>query len=96
MTGRIKNLLIVAMEECSEIIKACSKAIRFGLDTKFDDFDDNHKTEILIEYYQLQAIIERLQKDGAIPYFNEKRIKSIKKHKIEKVQKYYEQNKNRV
>ena len=95
MIGKIKNLLIVAMEECAEIAQACSKAIRFGLETRHTEDDNFHRTEILIEYYQLQSIIERLQKDGSLPYFSEERIKNIKKSKIEKVQKYYEENKNR-
>ena len=97
MNGKTKNLLIVAMEECSEIIQACSKAIRFGLDAHHPNKDKSvtHASEILVEYYQLQAIIEKLQKDGNMPYFNSDFIKRIKRGKLRKMEKYYEENKNK-
>ena len=97
MNGKTKNLLIVAMEECSEIVQACSKAIRFGFNSHHPNKNktDTHAREILVEYYQLQAIIEKLQKDGNLPYLDNDFIKRVKKGKLVKMKKYYEENRNR-
>ena len=90
MRQKIKDLFIIAMEESAEIAQACSKAIRFGLNS-YDPKNTNktiHKDEILTEYYQLQAIIEELQFNDALPYYSYHHINKIKKNKINKINRY--------
>lgn len=96
MDSKIKNMLIVAMEESAEIAQACSKAIRFGLLGHHPNKskNQNHAHEILVEYYQLQAIIEKLQHDKLLPYYSEEYIANIKRNKLSKTKKHYEANKN--
>lgn len=84
-----ENLLFVAMEECGEIIQALSKIIRFGFNNCHPVTKQNNSKELLVEYYQLQAIIEKMQRDGKLPYLPSEEIKNIKKGKIRKMGKYY-------
>lgn len=88
MENKTKNMLIVAMEESAEITQACSKAIRFGLVSRHPSKKKTHNHEILIEYYHLQAIIEKLQNDKSLPVYTEGHIKNIKENKIAKMEKY--------
>lgn len=92
MISKIENLLMVAEEECAEVAQACSKIMRFGLDSYHPDKgeDELHVDEVMIEYYQLQSIIEELQKNKVLPVYDEERIKAIKEDKLTKVEKYYE------
>lgn len=92
MINRIDNLFIVAMEECAEVAQACSKTMRFGVDSYHPDKGENelHVDEVMIEYYQLQSMIEELQKECILPVYDEERIKAIKEDKLNKVEKYYE------
>lgn len=66
MTSK-ENTFVVAMEECSELSKELSKAMRFGLDNKCDKYPDNDTAlNILEEYYQLQAVMELLLKENKV------------------------------
>ena len=85
MDNKTKDMLIGAMEESSEVIQACSKAIRFGLDNHHPNRTETHRNEIVTEYYHLQAIIEKLQKDGMLPTYSEDHIKYIKKGKLKRM-----------
>ena len=92
---RINRVLTCLMEESAEIIQACSKSVRFGLDNhnpKTPDFTNSD--DIMIEYYQLQAIMEIAQDEGILPILTKEEIKSIKDNKKKKV-KYYENERNR-
>lgn len=87
-------LALVAMEECAEVQQALSKAIRFG----FKDYhpsrvDESNEEQMLTEFYQLTAMIEELEKQGAIKCFSEEKITKIKQDKIKKVYKYMDYSK---
>lgn len=86
-----ENLLVIASEECAEIQQAISKALRFGLDNYYGEQPTN-KMQIVTEYYQLQAMIEELQKRMILPYFTHEAIFDIKKSKMEKVNYYNEES----
>ena len=79
MTNR-ENLYIVAEEECAEIAEAISKIIRFGEREKFDPAIPSITNEknLLIEYYQLQAIMDMLMDSGYIERPTQREINSIK------------------
>jgi len=81
------------MEECSEIIKACSKAIRFKLTGHHPKVIKDHAHEIVTEFYELQSIIEYLQDINALPKLNSNEVLHIKQDKIRRIQKYYEEEK---
>lgn len=88
MDHKTKNMLTVAMEESAEIIQACSKSIRFGLSNHHPNRKTTNADEILTEFYQLQAVIEDLQRNRMLPTYNEDYIKNIKKNKLKKIEIY--------
>jgi hypothetical protein len=96
MDEEVKNLLLVAMEESAEIAQACSKAIRFGINSHHPNKSavDTHADEILTEYLQLQSIIQELQKKHILPKYTSEHAGHIKREKINKIKKFYNLNKN--
>ena len=85
---RIENLCVVAMEECAEIQQAISKSMRFGVNNYRPETVITNSDQILIEYYQLQAVMEMLIREGYIKDFESAIKEEIKKEKEEKVKKY--------
>ena len=73
---KLQELLTITMEECGELIQACSKAIRC------DDYHDNKK--LLEEVGDVYCMIELLHEYDLISWDDvEKRVK-IKKEKLKK------------
>jgi len=82
MDDRLQELLTITMEECGELIQACSKAIRC------DDYHDNKK--LLEEVGDVYCMIELLHEYDLISWSDvEKRVK-IKQEKLKKWSKLYE------
>lgn len=54
MTSK-ENLIVVAIEECSELAKALTKFMRFGVGV-----DRNNEQDIWIEYFQLKKMMQML------------------------------------
>tara|TARA_R100001463_G_scaffold19625_4_gene48234 strand:+ start:81 stop:326 length:246 start_codon:yes stop_codon:yes gene_type:complete len=76
MNDKLQELLTITMEECGELIQACSKAIRC------DDYHDNKK--LLEEVGDVYCMIELLHEYDLISWDDvEKRVK-IKKEKLKK------------
>lgn len=79
-------LMIVAMEECAEVQQALSKSLRFGLeDTHPETPELSNEKQVLIEFYQLCATIEMLQKKQILQTLPVSEIDRIKSQKIKKV-----------
>ena len=92
---RINRVLDCLMEESAEIIQACSKSIRFGLDNHNPKTPNStNSDDIMTEYYHLQAIMEIAQDEGILPILSKDQIEYIKNNKKKKV-KYYENERNR-
>ena len=78
----LQELLTITMEECGELIQACSKAIRC------DDYHDNKK--LLEEVGDVYCMIELLHEYDLISWNDiEKRVK-VKQEKLKKWSKLYE------
>jgi NTP pyrophosphatase (non-canonical NTP hydrolase) len=76
MDNKLQELLTIVMEECGELIQACSKAIRC------DDYYDNKK--LLEEVGDVYCMIELLHKYDLISWSDiEERVK-VKKKKLKK------------
>ena len=76
MDNKLQELLTIVMEECGELIQACSKAIRC------DDYYDNKK--ILEEVGDVYCMIELLHEYDLISWSDiEERVK-VKKNKLKK------------
>lgn len=86
---QFENILVTVSEECAEIAQATSKALRFGLENYHPDNPDvTNADDILYEYIQLSALIELLQKDGKLPTWEKFTVDTIKRNKINNVEKY--------
>ena len=60
MDNTLQELLTITMEECGELIQACSKAIRC------DDYHDNEK--LIEEIGDVMCMIELLQEYDLVSY----------------------------
>ena len=60
MDNALQELLTITMEECGELIQACSKAIRC------DDYHDNEK--LIEEIGDVMCMIELLQQYDLVSY----------------------------
>jgi len=82
MDNKLQELLTITMEECGELIQACSKAIRC------DNYHDNKK--LLEEVGDVYCMIELLHEYDLISWNDiEKRVK-VKQEKLKKWSKLYE------
>ena len=79
---KLQELLTITMEECGELIQACSKAIRC------DDYHDNKK--LLEEVGDVMCMLELLHEYDLISWDDvDKRVK-VKKEKLKKWSSLYE------
>ena len=58
--NRNEHLLVILAEECAEIAKETSKAIRFGMDEVMPGQALNNRQRILRELNDLWAVVEML------------------------------------
>lgn len=66
-----ENLLVTLMEECAELQQAVSKALRFGMDgSRPGSPERNNEHDIMVEYYQLVAVMEMLNNDNVLHKFS--------------------------
>ena len=66
-----ENLLVTLMEECAELQQAVSKALRFGMDgCRPGSPERNNEHDIMVEYYQLVAVMEMLNNDNVLHKFS--------------------------
>lgn len=71
------ELLVITMEECGELIQACSKMLRFG--------SKNNKNSMQQEIADVLCMIDLLKKYG---FVTEEQIEKGIKNKQEKLMKY--------
>jgi hypothetical protein len=93
--NRKEYLLTVASEECSEIAQAISKALRFGLDDCKPNTALCNSDKIMEEYYDLKAMIIRLQAEGYLPKIDKQRSEFMMAKKIAQVEAYITYSKDK-
>ena len=82
---RTEHLLVCLAEEAAEIQKAVSKALRFGLQDGYPGTDRTNARDIMLEFYDLAAIIGMLQLDSDLPNdFNQHELSHFKRDRVEK------------
>jgi len=84
---KYEHLLIILMEECAEVQKEVSKALRFGIDDNHPKTKETNKSSIERELADLLGAIELLIEYSVIerPNCN---LSIEKKYKIEKWLQY--------
>lgn len=55
-----EHLLVCLIEECAEVIKDTSKALRFGLDDSYIKSDKSNREKIEREFIELTAVHQML------------------------------------
>ncbi len=75
------DTLNILMEECSEIISACSKIIRFGPNDHAPNSNEDNITRLTKEIGDLLAVIELLG-------LNDNEMLEAKEQKLQKMKKY--------
>lgn len=86
-------LLIQLTEECSEVSKRCSKALRFGLHEVQPGQSLTNKQRIEDEVIDLLALIDILQEENIIDLTILEVPYELTRDKREKVKKYLEYSK---
>lgn len=91
----LENLLVCVGEECGEIQQEASKILRFGPNNKRPNCnkEDTNAEALLVEFYQLEALIEMLQEEQVLPIYNRTDINCIKRNKKNKVDYYVKKSK---
>lgn len=88
---KTENLLVTLMEECAELQQAVSKALRFGMDNCHPaQPEKSNEHEIMVEYYQLVAVMELLNSNNILRSFSiadEELVKASKKLNVERYQR---------
>jgi len=90
---KLENTYVVAMEECAELSKELSKAMRFGLDSAHPDHPDKTTaSNIIEEYFQLCAVMDKLIAENIqlLQKYSESDKQEVAKKKIEKMNKWME------
>jgi hypothetical protein len=86
-----EHLLQILSEECSEIQKAISKALRFGLDDGYPEGTTTNEDDIYKELNDLNATVELLNDEGVLNYLFNRKAVNEKKVKIKKYMDYARQ-----
>ena len=82
MDNTLQELLTITMEECGELIQACSKAIRC------DDFHNNQK--LIEEIGDVQCMIDLIHEYDLVSLDEINNRVGIKKQKLKKWSSLYE------
>lgn len=65
LTDFERELLVILMEECAEVIQAASKLVRFGKENRPDNGESNVCT-LSVEYGEVLAVAEMVEDAGLI------------------------------
>ena len=82
MDNKLQELLTITMEECGELIQACSKAIRC------DDFHNNQK--LIEEIGDVQCMIDLIHEYDLVSLDEINSRVGVKKQKLKKWRELYE------
>lgn len=66
LTDREREVLVILMEECAEVIQAASKLIRFGKENRPDDLHLPNSEVLGIEIGDLRCMIDNVLIEGIV------------------------------
>jgi NTP pyrophosphatase (non-canonical NTP hydrolase) len=85
MIDKEHEILLIAQEECAEVIQAVSKCFRFGLDNIKPGKPLTNRQHLAEELGDLQAMIDLCVIHGLV---NVEEVVAASKNKIEKLKKW--------
>lgn len=73
--NKTEHLLTCLIEECSEVQKEATKALRFGLNDSWKG-KNTPVENLVLELYDILGVINMLEKEGIIPhiYFDSEKV----------------------
>jgi hypothetical protein len=81
MLKRKENeILLIAQEECAEVIHAISKVFRFGMDERYED--ETNRARLEEEIGDVACLIQLMIQEGLV---DEKRIEACAKNKLDRL-----------
>ena len=84
---RTEHLLVILSEECAEVAKEVSKALRFGLDDAEPGKPETNREKIASEFNDLFAVMLMLKEEGIFEDKQLLTLEAIKKKKA-RVERY--------
>jgi len=87
--NRKEHLLLILAEECAELQQAVSKAMRFGLDDRYNKVESNRE-EIVREYLHVLAAVTMLIEAGHLPRNTHEFHRKVMDEKIANVERFLE------
>ena len=87
--NKVEYLLTCFTEECSEIQKECTKALRFGLDDNWKE-RGKQRDRISHEFVDLLAVYEALVDAGLLETYSTEELITMIQAKKERLNKYME------
>jgi len=76
----LEEILTITMEECAEVIQACSKILRYGADSEWNGITAQKNLEK--EFGDLQCMMELLHEHDMISYTNMDECALVKREKL--------------
>lgn len=83
-----EHLLIILMEECSEVAQRASKALRFGLREVQKDQYLTNAERIIYEFSDLYAVMRMLHQQGLLPQVTNSDMIDAKTRKLHEFLEY--------
>ena len=84
MNSKQKEVLLIAQEECAEVIQAISKIFRFGFDSKWPEDGVDNRERLTEEVGDLLAMIKLLSDFDVIDLSNLENLADKKLTKLKK------------
>jgi NTP pyrophosphatase (non-canonical NTP hydrolase) len=66
MNEKQKEILLIAQEECAEVVVAISKIFRFGFDSRWPEGGVDNRSRLTEELGDLMAIVKLMNENGII------------------------------
>jgi NTP pyrophosphatase (non-canonical NTP hydrolase) len=79
-----KEVMLIAQEECAEVIQAISKVFRFGMDDVHPNTNKSNRDSLEEEVGDLLCMIELLQQHGIVNPINVLNANVSKRNKLKK------------
>lgn len=85
--NKIEHLLTCLIEECAEVQKEATKALRFGLEDIWKD-NPTPSVKLAVEFGDLLGVFEMLKEEGVIPELSDEYLIKKKKERVLKYMQY--------
>lgn len=90
MNDKQKEILLIAQEECAEVIVAISKVFRFGFDSRWPEGGVDNRSRLTEELGDLLAMVKLMDENGIIDVVEMSKAGERKITKLKKWSKLYD------